>query len=457
MFTGGTAARGNCRSRTIAGRGHWRVYGIPAVLVMMLSAVLGVGGGSASAAGASIAMPLPPPPVPDVGAPPFSAFRQSAAEGSDGTQTVVPMATAPAAQFVPMAPARAVDTRADSGEPLHDGDRIILIPGESIPVGITAVAFNIVATGQTASGYVDVAPRDSVSDSSTVNWSGPQQTIANGHLTRVSAEGSFQLTLHSSGAAHLVLDITGFFAPPGTVAATLFTPTDQRLYDSRWWNWPLLPGEYRFIAIDPNSVPSGVAPTAAAINVTATGTTGSGVFSAAAFPTMSTSTINWSGASQTVANAVITDVWVDGMFTVTNNGATPAHLVVDLTGVFAPTANGASGAQFYAMDPQRSYDSRNVVEPLLAGATRTTVEPVPSGAVAIAINTTITGTTGTGYISVTPPTAPVPPNTSTVNWFTSPTTRANGSIVQVSSLSTRAYVGGNFSTHYVHDVAGYFS
>lgn len=425
-----------------------------AVVVLALFILAGLGAGPASAV-RQTRPPSPPPTAPSE-TPSFTIIRVPAAGGATDDQPVVPMATAPAAQFVPMIPVRAVDTRLDSGEPLQDGDRIILTPGASIPAGVTAVAFNIVATGQTASGYVDVAPRDSTAVSSTVNWSSPQQTIANGHLTRVSADRAFQLTLHSSGSAHVVLDVTGFFAPAGTPDTTLYTPLDERIYDTRLWNWPLMPGEFRYISIDPDLVPSGVAPTAAAINVTATGTTGSGVFSAAAWPTVDTSTINWTGPAQTVANAVITDVWIDGAFAVTNNGQTPAHLVVDLTGVFSPTMLGATGAQFYAMDPQRSYDSRTLAEPLRAGVTRTTIQPVPTGTLAIALNTTITGTLGTGYISVTPPTAPVPPSTSTVNWFNSPTTRANGSIVQVSDMSTRAYVGGNYSTHYIHDVAGYF-
>lgn len=48
------------------------------------------------------------------------------------------------------------------------------------------------------------------------------------------------------------------------------------------------------------------------------------------------------------------------------------------------------------------------------------------------------------------------PTTSTVNWYTSPTTRANGSIIPTDAGENRSYVGGSFSTHYLFDLAGYF-
>ena len=153
---------------------------------------------------------------------------------------------------------------------------------------------------------------------------------------------------------------------------------------------------------------------------------------------------------------MITDVAANGNFTLTNNGKTSAHVIVDLTGTFAPTANGAMGAQFYARNPDRSYDSRfDPAGRLLAGQSRTTLNPVPDDAVAVALNATVTDTRGTGYLSVTLP-GPGVPTTSTVNWFVSPTNRANGSIIASDDGQTRAYVGGSYSTQYLYDLAGYF-
>lgn len=361
-----------------------------------------------------------------------------------------------ASQFVPIAPVRAVDTRVDPGVPLNYLSYVIVDVSSLVPAGATAVAFNVTATGQTSSGYLNVAPEGTIIGSSTINWSRPSETIANGHVTKLSLENRFVVLMEGGGTTHVVLDITGYFAPPGTPNATLYAPANRRVYDSRTTNNPLQPGATRVVNINTGGSAQPVAPTAASVNVTVTGTTGSGVLTAAKDASTATSTINWTAPGQTVANAVITDVAANGNFTLTNNGKTSAHVIVDLTGTFAPTANGAMGAQFYARNPDRSYDSRfDPAGRLLAGQSRTTLNPVPDDAVAVALNATVTDTRGTGYLSVTPP-GPGVPTTSTVNWFVSPTTRANGSIIASDDGQTRAYVGGSYSTQYLYDLAGYF-
>jgi hypothetical protein len=65
------------------------------------------------------------------------------------------------------------------------------------------------------------------------------------------------------------------------------------------------------------------------------------------------------------------------------------------------------------------------------------------------------GNTGTGFIAVTGPVDNLPV-TSSVNWFASPMTRANGAMVPVERTASEAFVGGRFATEYVHDSAGYF-
>lgn len=360
------------------------------------------------------------------------------------------------AEFVPMAPVRVVDTRADSGLPLNRDEVIVVNTSDDVPIGTTAIAFNVTVTGQSASGYVDVAPEGAPPGSSTVNWSRPFETIANGHIAKLSANRTFQITLESVGTAHVILDVTGYFAPIGTAQGAVYQAANRRIYDSRTDQNPLPPGASRVLNINTGGTAAAVAPSAAAVNVTATGTVGSGVLTVARDRSTTTSTINWTGPAQTLANAVITDVAPNGEFTVTNNGQTPAHVVVDLTGTFAPTDAGGTGARFYAVDPRRTYDSRfDPAGKLNGGQSRTTSSPVPDDAVAVVLNATITGTEGTGYLAVTPLVAGVP-TTSTVNWYTSLTTRANGSIISTDAGENRSYVGGNFSTHYLFDLAGYF-
>lgn len=357
----------------------------------------------------------------------------------------------PGTEFVSIAPQRVIDTR-DGAGPVGAGDVVEVDLSSVVPVYTEAVAFNVTATGQTASGYAVVGPGGVpglAAATSTLNWSAPRQSIANGFFTKISADRKLQLAVTSTGDAELIVDVTGFFVPPGYPAASLYMPADERIYDSRTADGPLLPGESRVLSIG-----GAGAPTAAAVNVTVTGTIGSGVLSVAELASPDTSTINWTGAGQTVANAVVTDVGPGGTFTVTNNGGTSAEVIVDLTGTFVPAGSGF-GARYFPIDPARLYDSRTTNGQLAAGQSRINPFPVPKGAVAVALNTTVTGTSGTGYLSVTPP-APGVPATSTVNWFASPTTRANGGIVPVVETTTRAYTGGSFATDYLFDVAGYF-
>ena len=359
-------------------------------------------------------------------------------------------------EFISIPPVRAVDTRVNPGEPLDPDHYIVLDVSTALPEGASALAFNITATSQTASGYLDVAPNGAPPGTSTVNWGGPLETIANGHIAKLSADRKLQITLESTGTTHVILDVTGFFMPTGSRGATVYASASRRIYDSRTSKNPLQPGASRVLNINTGGAALPVAPEAAAVNVTATGTSGSGVFTVARDRSTDTSTINWTGGAQSVANAVITDVAPNGDFTVTNNGKTPADVVVDLTGVFMPTSESATGARFYAVDPQRTYDSRSdPAGKLSGGQSRTTTSPIPADASAVVLNATVTGTQGTGYLSVTPPGVAVP-TTSTVNWYRSPTTRANGSIIPTESAANRSYVGGSFSTHYLFDTAGYF-
>lgn len=368
-------------------------------------------------------------------------------------------------QFVPLTPVRVLDTRAivaasggqvkALGNPISAGVPVTVDLNGVVPAGATAVAYNITATAQTASGFAEVAPLGAVAGSSTVNWGGPLQSIANGYVSKLTNDAKLQVTVGGSGSAHLILDVTGAFVPAGARPdGAMLTPVERRIYDSRDADGPLATGQSRVLSInnDVQAMGAVVTPTAAAVNLTVTGTTGSGVLSVAQQATAATSTVNWSGANQTMANAVITEVAADGSFTVTNNGQTAAHVVVDLTGLLMP---GIPGAMFYPMDPLRTYDSRMADPPLTDSHPRLTTYPIPTHAVAVATNTTVTGTTGTGFLAINHP-ATMTPTTSTLNWYESPTTRANGSIAPAYGSQTKATLGGPNTTHYIHDVAGYF-
>jgi hypothetical protein len=137
------------------------------------------------------------------------------------------------------------------------------------------------------------------------------------------------------------------------------------------------------------------------------------------------------------------------------NGDT--HVVVDLVGLFQGPGAGDElrGYDLYSLSPIRSYDSRTTGGLLVGGSARTNTHPVPATATALLINTTVTGNSGSGFLTVAPPSVQTP-TTSTINWFHPQTTRANGSIVSTSLGHTRAFVGGTHATHYLLDITGYF-
>lgn len=360
-----------------------------------------------------------------------------------------------ALEFAPVQPqVRVLDTREGEG-PLTTGTPVTVDLATLVSDTTAAVSFNLTATGQTTSGYASVVPAGAAAGTSTLNWGSPPGTVANGHIVKLSENRELEVQVTSAGSAHLVLDITGCFVSPEAPGASVFTGVERRVYDSRLADGPLLPGTSRRIPTGNGTAPA-VAPSAAAVNVTVTDTTGSGYVTLAGAEEGATSSVNWSGDRQTVANAVITAVAPDGAVTVTNPSATgTANVILDLTGTFAPTSEGATGAQFHPVDPVRAYDSRSAAGPLLAGESRLNELPVPDDAVAVAVNTTITGTRGRGFLSVTRPVFSTP-STSTLNWYTSPTTRANGSVITTDGDSARTYVGGTDSTQYVLDLSGYF-
>jgi PKD repeat protein len=91
----------------------------------------------------------------------------------------------------------------------------------------------------------------------------------------------------------------------------------------------------------------------------------------------------------------------------------------------------------------------------VVGVTRCGVSPL---ATAVAINVTVTQTTGQGHVTVYPADAPQPPNSSTLN-FGANMTRANNAIAVLSPdgrIKLRPFVAPAGSTHLIVDVTGFF-
>ncbi|WP_316519935.1 PKD domain-containing protein [Kitasatospora brasiliensis] len=349
------------------------------------------------------------------------------------------------AEFTPHAPTRLLDTRSGIGAPATKvparGTVALKVAGTAqVPTGVSAVALNVTVTNTTADGHISTAAWKNLaeeSDSSSLNYVAGQ-TVPNMVLSGVGQDGYVYLFNAGWQPVDLLADVTGYFTP--TVASGYKAVTQTRAVDTREGLGAAkgqVPGLSTFDVqmTGRNGVPTaGV--TAVALNLTATGPQDAGHLiaypSGQAAPT--TSNLNFT-AGQTVANAVIVPVGADGKITIRNGSWKPTDVVLDVVGYFTPDSRAAlvSG---YA--PLRLLDSRKdgswggrKAGPLAARsffAMRHEADTHEPRVDAWVLNTTVTNTSGPGFLSVTPdpnfwsdyqngtPTVPQRPVSSTLNW-----------------------------------------
>jgi hypothetical protein len=125
--------------------------------------------------------------------------------------------------FVPLTPARALDTRQPSyGVPkLTAGQQLDFQPLglAGVPTdGVAAVLYNITATQSDAAGYVQVFPTGlgTPGASSNLNLERAGQTIANSAAAATGTTGA--TTLYTYRGTHLILDLFGYYTAPTTGA-----------------------------------------------------------------------------------------------------------------------------------------------------------------------------------------------------------------------------------------------
>lgn len=205
-------------------------------------------------------------------------------------------------------------------------------------------------------------------------------------------------------------------------------------------------------------IPAGV--TAVAMNVTVTEPTTSGYITA--YPSgvarPLASTLNFV-PGQTVPNMTIIPVGADGAVEFYNGSSGTVHLVADVTGYFARTAEVAG---FRSVGPVRVLDSRDGMGTpdgkagqLPDGGTWTqdiTTQNVPDGAKAVLLNVTVTNPAASGYLTVFPAggTKPVASN---LNYVRGQTV-ANAVMVPAGAGGAISYFSTT-RTDVVVDVVGY--
>lgn len=88
-----------------------------------------------------------------------------------------------------------------------------ILKRDVVPVGSTAVSFNITATSTENRGFLSVLPGDAATfETSTINWPSPNFVVANGSTVTLDSSRSIRVFCGgAASAADFIIDITGYY------------------------------------------------------------------------------------------------------------------------------------------------------------------------------------------------------------------------------------------------------
>jgi hypothetical protein len=381
--------------------------------------------------------------------------------------------------YVPLSPARVLDTRNGTGRggvigPIGGGGAVELtvVGVGGVPASnVEAVALNVTATNGTAvDSYLTVFPTGTDRPlASNLNFNA-HKTVPNLVMARVGAGGKVTI-YNNSGSADVVADVQGWYASPVNPVGSRYVPLEPaRVLDTRFGNGASGPvpagGVVDLVVAGRGGVPqSGV--TAVVLNVTAIGLTGPDTFvtvypSATQRPLASNLNVV---QGQVVPNAVVARL-NNGRVSLYNNlGA--VDLVADVQGWFAAQTDTLTGQSSYnPMAPVRALDTRDgtgtggfsgrigaggVVQLQITGRNGLPA----SGVSAVVLNVTVTEPTGPDSFLTVYPSLSARPLASNLN-FVAGQTVGNLVVARVGSNGTVSIYNNLGAVHIVADVQGWF-
>lgn len=359
-------------------------------------------------------------------------------------------AVGPTASFVPVTPTRLADERDGFGVTVVDPLTFtVAIVGRVGISAASAVAVTLTATDASAGGFV-VAWATGTQRPSTSNLNFSRGEIrANSAIVPVGTDGT--ITVSTSIAASVVVDVTGVFVAAESATSGRFVPTaTRRAVDSR------LTGTLTRGATVRVPLPAEVPADATAVLATVTTSDGPTAGFLTAFPAgtamPNSSTLNTDGAAQIRAVGAIVPVSVDGIDVFSSSGSA---VIVDIAGYFTgDSAASSADGLFVATNPTRLLDTRSGGTPIHRGGT--IAQPAATGFAAVAMNLTITATKSAGFVTALPADTGIDPTTvSTINSDRRNTTTAAASVVSLST--TGLSLSSSMTTDAVIDVFGYFT
>lgn len=246
-------------------------------------------------------------------------------------------------RFTATAPRRAYDAALAADGLLPPGaDRLVSVTAgldgstPLVPAGAGAVAYNLTVVRPGGVGHLRTMPGDVTdSPSSAINWTAPDEVIANALVTRLDGQGRLKVSNRSGSAVRFLVDVVGYYSDHGG----LFHPmAPTRAIDTREASaqraGPLLPGGRLSVDSRLTAAPPGAMAIAYNLAAVRTATAGHLRTLPAGAELPDASALNWPGPGYTRANGLQTAISPTGALEVHNGSAAPVDVIVDVAGYF---------------------------------------------------------------------------------------------------------------------------
>jgi hypothetical protein len=381
-----------------------------------------------------------------------------------------------ASAFVPLSPARILDTRTGlGGTTVGDGGTITVQVGGvgGVPVsGAVAVALNLTATNATQAGFVTAWPTGAGQPVvSNLNVERAGQTVPNFAVVRLGSGG--RVSFYALKQLDLLADVAGYWVEATTATAGRYVAAGPaRILDTRTGvgapAGKLADGGTLTLQVAGRAgVPaSGVS--AVILNLTATESTQPGFVTAwpAGGGQPLASNLNVERVGQTIPNLAMVPVGAGGA--VSLFALRSLHLIADVLGYFTnATAPASDQGLFVPLNPARILDTRAVPQRgglythEVVGTYRADLVVAGRGGVpasgvgAVIANVTATNATQPGFVTVYPA-ATNQPLASNLNVESQGQTIANLAVARLGYLG-RVSLYSLTDIDLLFDVAGWFT
>lgn len=326
--------------------------------------------------------------------------------------------TAPLLSYTPINPVRLVDTRNNIGgvgAPIDRGCTMVVNVGADIPTSAQAVAFSMTAVNSEADYFTVYPCAAGRPETSNLN---ARAGFATPNLVVAIPDANRQICIFSHGRSDLIVDLSGWWSDGPNRFGSI---APQRVYDSRRPELTALaPFRVREVQIPTSVIPAGS--TAAVVNLTAANALQPGFMTAfpCGQPAPNASNVNFLDSEARAVGAIV-GLGLGSTLCVIAD--TTVHVIVDVTGYYAPAPTYGPTSVVEPTAGRRVVDSRNGIggplEPLAAGEIRS-FDPVDglvdaADSSAVMLNFVSTDAAGAGFLTAYP-CGGAAPDVSTLNY-----------------------------------------